>query len=79
MIAKEDHSENTSLKIHKISYEVSKLIIEENLRDNKARIYEYLELLMKEVASMHRANSLEENVDAAATDLPIFLKDLEIC
>ena len=59
-----------------MAYEVSKSIIEENLKDNKARIYECLELPRKEVVKMCIANTLEENFDTKKADLPALIKCL---
>ena len=54
-------------------------MIEENLKDGKARLFEFLEPPMKVVVSTCRASVLEENFDAAATDLPTLLKDPATC
>ena len=69
-IAKEHHSENTSTKTHNIAHEVSKLILEENLLHDEAKMCEHLELPKIEVVSICIANVLEGNVDTTTTDLP---------
>ena len=76
MIAKDHHSENDLLKIHNMAHEVSKLITEENFKDDKARICGFLELPMKDVVSIYKTNESEESIDATEIDLPTLLKYL---
>ena len=59
-----------------MAHEVSKLIIEENLTNDEAKMHEHLELPKIEVVITHLVNALEGNVDTSTTDLPTLLKDL---